>query len=79
MTSHRNDSTAHNAKRAFTVTVDGVGQVFASDALGNALEVLRERGVGANLVYNYKFHAFVDDTGKVRPCASCSPMIAGAL
>ena len=75
----RNDSTAHNAKRAFTVTVDGVGQVFASDALGHAYEVMRAKGVGANLVYGRKFQAFINHEGKATPCADCAPFIAAAL
>ncbi len=79
MINQRNDSTAYNAKRAFTVIVDGVGQVFASDALGHALEIMRARGFGANLMYGRKFVAFINDEGKARPCAGCPAFIAEAL
>ncbi len=75
----RLDSTAYNAKRAFTVTVDSVGQVFASDRLGHALEVMRARGFGANLVYERKFQAFINHEGKARPCDGCPAFIETSL
>jgi len=75
----RLDSTACNAKRAFTVTVDNIGQVFASDRLGHALEVMRAKGVGANLVYEGNFQAFINHEGKARPCDGCPAFIETSL
>jgi hypothetical protein len=75
----RLDATTPKANRTYTVTVDGVGQVFASDSLYNAVKEMKARGFGANLVYERKFQAFIDDKGKARPCTGCPAFIETSL
>jgi hypothetical protein len=75
----RLDSTTPKANRNFTVTMDGVGQVFASDSLYNAVKEMKARGFGANLVHGRKFQAFIDDEGKARPCDGCPAFIVAEL
>ena len=75
----RLDSTTPKANRNFTVTVDGIGQVFASDSLYNAVKEMKAHGFGANLVHGRKFQAFIDDEGKARPCAGAPAYIVAEL
>jgi len=75
----RLDSTTPKANRNFTVTMDGVGQVFASDSLYNAVKEMKARGANANLVHARRFVAFINDEGKARPCAGCPSFIAAEL
>jgi len=60
----RPDSTTPKAKRTYSVVVEGVGQVFASDSLYNAIKEMKSRGSNANLVHNRKFVAFINHEGK---------------
>ena len=75
----RLDSTTPKANRKFTVTVDGVGQVFASDSLYNAVKEMKARGIMANVVAGGRFVAFIDDEGKARPCAEAPAYIVAEL
>ena len=75
----RIDSTTPKANRNFTVTMDGVGQVFASDSLYNAVKEMKARGIMANVVAGGRFVAFIDDEGKARPCAGAPAYIVAEL
>ena len=75
----RPDSTTPKAKRTFTVTVDGVGQVFASDSLYNAIKEMKTRGANANLVHNRKFVAFINHEGKATATNYATDLIRGCL
>jgi len=75
----RPDSSTPKAKRTFTVTVDGVGQVFASDSLYNAIKEMKARGTNANLVHNRKFVAFINHEGKATATNYATDLIRGCL
>jgi hypothetical protein len=75
----RLDATTPKANRTYTVTVDGIGQVFASDSLYNAVKEMKARGFGSGLVFGRKFAAFINDEGKARACNGCPAFIAEEL
>lgn len=75
----RPDSSTPKAKRTFTVTVDGVGQVFASDSLYNAIKEMKARGANANLVHNRRFVAFINHEGKATATNYATDLIRGCL
>ena len=75
----RPDSTTPKANRTFTVTVDGVGQVFASDSLYNAIKEMKARGANANLVHNRRFVAFINHEGKATATNHATDLIRVCL
>ena len=75
----RIDSTTPKANRNFTVTMDGVGQVFASDSLYNAVKEMKARGIMANVVAGGRFVAFIDAGGNARPCPEAPAYIVAEL
>lgn len=68
----RNDSTARSTDRIYTVTVEGIGQVFATDSLHSAAQRALALGFGASITYRAgrcmkrAFVAFVDYDGTLR-------------
>lgn len=79
----RNDSNARNANRIYTVTVDGIGQVFASDCLHNAAQRALAEGDGACITFREgfatkrKFVAFVAHDGTLRATSNAPiPVVA---
>jgi hypothetical protein len=83
LTMNRNDSTARNADRLYTVTVDGIGQVFASDCLHTAALRARVEGDGACIAYRAgrgmrrAFVAFIAHDGSLRATSNAPiPVVA---
>jgi hypothetical protein len=79
MTDARPDSTTPKAKRNYSVVVEGVGQVFASDSLYNAIKEMKARGANANLVHARKFVAFINHEGKATPTNYATDLIRVCL
>jgi len=75
----RPDSTTPKAKRTYSVVVEGVGQVFASDSLYNAVKEMKARGIMANVVAGGRFVAYIDAAGKARPCPGAPAYIVAEL
>jgi len=79
----RNDSNARNANRIYTVTVEGIGQVFASDCLHNAAQRALAEGDGACVTFREGFAtkrtfvAFVAHDGTLRATSNAPlPVVA---